>query len=246
LIEPFVGAGSIFLAANYPEYVLNDANSDLAAVWVALKSRPNEFIARAEAYFTNDYHSQNGYLKIRAEFNSEVDRFERAVRLPYLNKFGFNGIYRVSQRGVFNVPYANPKTLPAFPWKEMQAASDKLQACMVLNGGFQCAISLAGIGDVVYCDPPYLDSATGKSFTSYTSTSFGLQQHLELVKTCLQAVDRGATVLISNHSTSQTRELYRGWDIDEFLVTRSVSAKRGSRGQTMELVAKLPKWFDAA
>lgn len=243
LIEPFVGAGSVFLAADYPKYVLNDANPDLSAVWVALKARPKEFMERAAAYFTGDYHSQEAYLGIRAEFNAEVDRFERAVRLPYLNKFGFNGIYRVSQRGVFNVPYANPKKLPAFPWHEMQAAAEKLQACTVLNGGFQSAIDLAGIGDVVYCDPPYLDSATGKSFTSYTSNCFGLAQHQALVESCLQAVERGATVLISNHSTLQTRELYRSWDVDEFLVTRSVAGDRQARGQAQELVAKMPKWF---
>ena len=31
LIEPFVGAGSVFLAASYDSHVLNDANSDLIA-----------------------------------------------------------------------------------------------------------------------------------------------------------------------------------------------------------------------
>ena len=52
LIEPFVGAGSVFLGSAYPSYVLNDANPDLASVWRALKERPEEFCALASQYFT--------------------------------------------------------------------------------------------------------------------------------------------------------------------------------------------------
>jgi len=244
LIEPFVGAGSVFLAADFPEYVINDANPDLVAVWVALKSRAEDFMERASQYFTKDYHSQEAYLRVRSDFNAELDRFERAVRLPYLNKFGFNGIYRVSQRGVFNVPYARPKQLPKFPWAEMEVAAEKLQRCMVLGGGFAGSIDLAGPGDVVYCDPPYLDSDSGKSFTGYTGATFGIREHQALVASALEAVVRGATVLISNHNTPQTRELYRNWDIDEFFVTRSVAGDAQARRQARELVAKLPKWFN--
>ena len=244
LIEPFVGAGSVFLASDFPEYVINDANPDLVAVWVALKSRPGEFMALASQYFTAQYHSQEAYLQVRADFNAKVDRFERAVRLPYLNKFGFNGIYRVNRSGQFNVPYGHPKTLPNFPWSAMEAAAEKLSRCTVHGGGFETAIELAGPGDVVYCDPPYLDSADGKSFTGYTGHAFGIVEHEALVAAGLRAVERGATVLISNHDTLQTRRLYAGWDLDTLEAFRSVSAAGGARGVAKELVARLPKWFD--
>lgn len=103
LIEPFVGAGAVFLAANYDAYVLGDGNPDLMAAWVALKERPREFCERASAFFASAYHSKEAYLRVRADFNEAIDSFERAVRLLYLNKFGFNGLYRVSKRGVFNL-----------------------------------------------------------------------------------------------------------------------------------------------
>lgn len=244
LIEPFVGAGSVFLAADFPEYLINDANPDLIGVWVALKERPKEFIERASEYFTAQFHSQEAYLRVRAEFNAETDRFERAVRLPYLNKFGFNGIYRVNRGGTFNVPYAYPKQVPRFPWAEMEAASEKLSKCTVLGGGFEAAIGMAGRGDVVYADPPYLDSDAGKSFTGYTGRAFGIAEHEALVAAGLRAVERGATVLISNHDTLQTRRLYAGWDIDAVKVFRSVSANGTSRGMAGEVIARLPKWFD--
>jgi DNA adenine methylase len=237
LIEPFVGAGSVFLATEYDSYIINDANSDLIAAWVAILQRPREFSERAAAFFTKEHWSQEAYLRIRAEFNAHVDRFERAVRLPYLNKFGFNGLYRVNSRDEFNVPYGRPSSLPRFPVGEVEAAAHKLKRCLVLAGGFEVAISLAEAGDVVYCDPPYLPSSTGGSFTQYTTAGFSMDDHERLVACCDEAVRRGAVVLISNHDTEQTRELYRGWELVPLAVRRSISANSGSRLLAQELVA---------
>lgn len=138
---------------------------------------------------------------------------------------------------MFNTPYGKPKVLPNF-WDEMKAASRKLERCTILNGGFRGAIELAGEGDVVYCDPPYVDDEA-PSFTQYTAARFGMQHQRELVEVCLQAAERGATVLISNHDTRSTRELYAGWEIVQVSVRRSVSAIGTARGTVREVVAIL-------
>lgn len=238
LIEPFVGAGSVFLATDYECCIINDANPDLVAVWAALQNRPVEFMRRAASYFQEENRSQDAYRRLRARFNLEADAFERAGMLPYLNRFGFNGIYRVNSKGMFNTPYGKPKVLPNFPWDQMEAASRRLERCLILNGGFRAAIEMAEEGDVVYCDPPYVDDSA-PSFTQYTSARFGIDQQYELVLACEAAVERGATVLISNHDTATTRALYAGWDIHEVSVRRSVSADAGARGIAGELVACL-------
>jgi DNA adenine methylase len=238
LIEPFVGAGSVFLGTDYDSYVINDANPDLVSAWVALQARPRQYIQRAAAIFVEENRSREAYLALRERFNAETDAFERAVLLPYLNRFGFNGLFRVNSKGAFNVPYGQPKVLPRFPWEAMEAASRKLERCTVLNGGFRGAIELAGEGDVVYCDPPYVDDET-PSFTQYTAARFGMHQQRELVAVCEQAVHRGATVLISNHDTPSTRELYADWKVVPVSVRRSVSAKVEARGTVGEVVAIL-------
>lgn len=240
LIEPFVGAGSVFLATNYQHYLINDANSDLAAMWVAVKLRPREFAEHAASFFTEGNRTQEAYLRIRAEFNRSADRFERAVRLPYLNKFGFNGLFRVNSSGAFNTPYGQPAKLPTFPWDQIDAAARRLDRCLVLSGGFAAAMELAGLGDVVYCDPPYLDSGKGSSFTGYTAEGFGLKEHEELLECAIKAVSRGANVLISNHDTPQVRDLYRGWHIEALEVSRSIASKADRRGKAKEIVAWLP------
>lgn len=184
LIEPFVGAGSVFLGLQFDSYVINDTNSDLIAVWTALQMQPRSFIERAEALFRPENHAQDAYLRIRAHFNNETDRFERAVLLPYLNRFGFNGLFRVNRGGKFNVPYGRPASLPGFPLKEMEAAHEKLQRTIILNGGFAFAMEQAGVGDILYCDPPYMDSSSGASFTGYSSSGFTMRDHEELLVQC--------------------------------------------------------------
>lgn len=238
LIEPFVGAGSVFLAANYDSYVINDANPDLTAMWVALQARPGDYMERANSYFVEENRTLEAYVTLRRRFNEEIDSFERAALLPYLNKFAFNGIYRVNSRGKFNVPYADPKKMPRFPWEQMTAAAMKLERCLILNGGFRGAIEIAGEGDVVYCDPPYVDTDK-PSFTGYTAAGFGMQQQLALVAACEEAVSRGAVAVISNHDTATTRVLYSGWDIHQVSVRRSVAAEGSARAVAQELVASL-------
>lgn len=239
LVEPFVGAGSVFLAADFDRYLLSDANSDLIAVWAALQSRPAEFIADSQRLFCPANWGQAAYLRIRAEFNNALDRYERATRFIYLNKFGFNGLFRVNKSGQFNVPYGHPSSPPSFPFESLEAAARKLQRCTFLSGGFEATLADAGFGDVAYCDPPYVDSGRGKSFSSYVADGFGIAEHRRLVDCAQKAVQRGATVLISNHDTPQARELYRSWEIHAFQVRRSLSADGALRVPASELVAVL-------
>ena len=155
------------------------------------------------------------------------------------SRFGFNGLYRVNQKGQFNVPYAKLKAVPNFPFAEVEAASRKLQAAMVVCSGFRGTMSLASSGDVVYCDPPYVALDFAPSFVGYTKDGFGQSEQQGLVDASVAAVRRGATVLISNHDTPAARELYRLFHITEVSVRRSVSAAGTSRGIVGELVATL-------
>lgn len=239
LIEPFVGAGAVFLNHKYPAFLLNDANIDLMAMWRALRNRSDRYIKDAAALFGAANHSEAAYLRIREEFNSATDAYDRAVRLPYLNRNGFNGLYRVNRKGAYNVPYGKPAAPPHFPLGAFERASVTLRRATLMNADFVSTVSLAGPGDVVYCDPPYSPSATGASFTGYTAHGFDWSDHALLVNAAHDAHARGATVLISNHDTPLTRALYAGFRIHSVEVSRTVAANASSRGVTPELVAIL-------
>src|SRR5690606_30283031 len=124
----------------------------------------------------------DAYSDIRSTFNEASSAWEKAIRLPYLNKFGYNGLYRVNSRGKFNAPYGYPKTVPGFPETQMRGAAHKLASASLLQGSYADAISAAGRGDVVYCDPPYLPTSHADSFTAYTNVGFTFEEQNTLVE----------------------------------------------------------------
>ena len=114
LIEPFVGAGSVFLNTDYPSYQLNDINADLIALYRLLKSRHQHYIADARALFTTQHNQKDAYLSLRQQFNHSTDPYERSVLFLYLNRHGYNGLCRYNLSGKFNVPFGSYKK-PYFP-----------------------------------------------------------------------------------------------------------------------------------
>jgi DNA adenine methylase len=241
LIEPFVGAGSVFMASPGRDTIINDANNDLVLFYAALKYRTQDFVDLASSFFAASNCNDAAYKELRARFNVATCSLERAALLLYLNRFGFNGLYRVNRGGIFNTPFGHFTKTPKFPEQEILAMARRLQSVIVLpSGDFANALQLAGEGDVVYCDPPYLDiSAAKKSFTAYTPGAFGLADHKRLVAHAWAAAERGAKVVLSNHDSDQARELYSDMDLHFVDVRRSLAASAAHRKSARELIAVL-------
>jgi len=240
LIEPFVGAGSVFMNAGDRPLYINDLNQDLVAMYEILRDRPAEYIQRAQSLFTEGMLSPSAYLAARSAFNAATDTMERASLLLYLNRFGFNGLYRVNRRGEYNVPYGHLKKLPSLPLDRLVTMSAKLQDATITNFDFREVMRIAESGDVVYCDPPYASPASNSmSFTGYTAGGFTHADQAELAVLAHEAATRGATVIISNHDTPEMRDLYRGMEIHSVEVRRSVAASADRRGTANELIAVL-------
>lgn len=83
LVEPFVGAGSVFLNTDYDQYLLADINPDLINLYNLLKQQPDLFIQEAQRFFTPEYNCKEVYLGVRAEFNQSQDTFS-ALLLSYI------------------------------------------------------------------------------------------------------------------------------------------------------------------
>ncbi|GAA0476428.1 hypothetical protein GCM10009413_10150 [Tatumella punctata] len=59
--------------------------------------------------------------------------------------------------------------------------------CVFMNAGFERALSLAGIGDVVYCDPSYEPLPGTAGFTSYAAGGFNWDDQVRLAECCVAA-----------------------------------------------------------
>ena len=234
LIEPFVGAGNVFINTDFDRYLLNDVNRDVVHIFEMLKSEKEDFIAYCEQFFTGKFNNESRYYELRDIFNELDYCRDRAALFLYLNRHGYNGLCRYNLKGEYNVPYGRYKT-PYFPEQEMGAFIGKLSRADLMCGDFGQAFRRSRKGDVIYADPPYFDLPGKKSFTNYSGNAFGPKEQAKLAQLSLKAQSRGVQVVISNHDVPDSRALYSEADIVELSISRTISCK--DRKAVDELIA---------
>ncbi|WP_075182566.1 adenine-specific DNA-methyltransferase [Pantoea sp. 1.19] len=237
LIEPFVGAGSVFLNTDYARYVLADINSDLINLYNILKTRADAFIREAAGYFTAETNDADVFYAHRQAFNRSRDGYQRALLFLYLNRHCYNGLCRYNLSGEFNVPFGR-YVRPYFPAAELYAFAEKAQQATFVCEAYDVTLSNAADGSVVYCDPPYAPLSATANFTAYHTNSFSLheQQHLAALAQKLSG-ERQIPVLISNHDTALTRQWYAGAELHVVSARRSISSRIQGRNRVDELLA---------
>ena len=108
--EPFAGGGAVFFAlvarGKFKRARLSDKNEDLIRVYSALRDDAVAVIHELEKLCQAKL-SEDNYYKVRASRPTKVPA--RAARMLYLNRTGYNGLYRVNRSGEFNVPYGRYK-----------------------------------------------------------------------------------------------------------------------------------------
>ncbi|WNO60494.1 Dam family site-specific DNA-(adenine-N6)-methyltransferase [Rheinheimera sp. MMS21-TC3] len=236
LIEPFVGAASVFLNTNYAHYQLNDINADLINLYQIVKSRAEQFIADASSTFCDSSNQKNSYLNLRQQFNQSQDQYERAILFLYLNRHGYNGLCRYNLSGKFNVPFGSYKK-PYFPLEELWFFSEKAQQADFVCSSYQQVMEQAPKNAVIYCDPPYVPLSKTASFTSYAKQGFNLDDQAALANQAELLQQRGNTVVISNHDTTLTRKIYHQAKLHSIQVNRSISQNGAGRKKVAELFA---------
>ncbi|MDX1302586.1 adenine-specific DNA-methyltransferase [Photobacterium sp.] len=237
LIEPFVGAGSVFLNTDFEQYLLADINPDLINLYNILKENPDQYVKDVRTLFTPEYNQKGAYLEIRDVFNQTQDPYQRSLYFLYMNRHGFNGLCRYNKKGGFNVPFGSYKK-PYFPEDEMYYFANKAKRATFVCEGYHQTFSRARKGSVVYCDPPYAPLSTTANFTSYAGNGFSLDDQAALADAAEKAAtERDIPVLISNHDTTLTRRLYHGADLSVVKVKRTISRNGAGRNKVDELLA---------
>ncbi len=237
LIEPFCGSAAVFLNTNYKKNIISDCNSDLINIYQQLQEDGNQFIDYCEKYFIPENNTPEMYYQLREEFNHTKDKKIRAALFLYLNKHGYNGLCRYNKSGGFNVPVGRYKNI-TLPRSRMQYFIQHAQNAVFLLNDFETSISKAQKGDVIYCDPPYVPLNDSNSSFQYEKNGFTMEQQQRLAKLAEETANRGIPVLISNHLTDFTREIYKNASIlNKFSVRRMISCKADKRVKAQEVLA---------
>lgn len=241
--EPFVGGGAVFLDKQLKKVVINDFNSELTNAYQVVKDSSEELLKLLETHSENN--SSDYYYEIRAwdrdgtlDTKSEV---ERAARFIYLNKTGFNGLFRVNSHGQVNVPYGKYKNPAIVNEAVIRAVSKYLQKSdiTILNGDYGDALKDVKKNDFVYLDPPYADVTNDKkSFVGYTLNGFGDEEQERLRDVFKELDAKGAYVMMSNSSTPYIHELYKEYNETTKIVKakRAINSKASGRGAVDEVL----------
>ncbi len=232
--EPFVGGGAVFFAlaaeGRFQRAVLSDCNSDLIQMYEAIRDDVESVIAA----LSNMRHSEEEYYRVRASRPRTPAR--RAARIIYLNKTGYNGLYRVNRSGAFNVPFGRHVRPNICDADNLRAVAQVLQGVEVLVSDFESVVADARPGDAAYFDPPYMPVSTTAKFTSYHSEPFGNDEHDRLARLFTALAKRRVAVVLSNSSTSETQALYGSFDRRLVHVNRSINSNAHARGPVAELL----------
>lgn len=234
--EPFVGGAAVFLALaeakRFKRAVITDKNRELINLYTVVRDDLGKLLKRLETL--QDRTSEDDYYEIRAE--KPTNKIERAARLIYLNKTGYNGLYRVNSKGGFNVPYGRYKRPKIYDPERLAHAARYLQDVTIRVADFEEACSDAKRGDAVYLDPPYLPLSKTASFSAYHSEAFGLPEHERLAKVFGKLRKRGVAAVLSNSATPETRALYQSFKCSDVAVRRPINSVASRRGAVSELL----------
>lgn len=232
--EPFVGGGAIFFALaaenRFKRAVLGDRNADLVDVYRALTQDVEAVIRLLRKY----RYSETEYYRVREQRPRSLAA--RAARLIYLNKTGYNGLYRVNRAGEFNVPFGRHKSPLICDEDNLRAAAEALSRAEVVTADFEAVCRDARAGDAVYFDPPYLPLSKTSNFTAYDPHPFGVDEHERLAQVFGRLERLGVCTVLSNSYTEQTRKIFGRFQYERVPVKRPINSKANLRGPVDEIL----------
>ncbi|MDB4946778.1 MAG: Methyl-directed repair adenine methylase [Labilithrix sp.] len=247
--EPFVGGGAMFFRLTtyepklFDRAILADLNGELIALYRALKVSVDDVVARLAKYQKEHYRFEpdgrrEHFYTVRELDTSTLSDAERGARLVFLNKTCFNGLWRVNNRGKFNVPYGRYDKPAILDERALRAAHEALQCATLMECDYKTVLGQLGKGDFAYLDPPYAPVSPTANFTAY-SGKFGAVEQEELAKEVAALRDRKGNAMLSNAKTIEMDRLYRseGFHVSTVSAARAINSDPSKRGVVQELVA---------
>jgi DNA adenine methylase len=234
-VEPMVGGGDVLFSVLPKQSLISDINSELINAYIQIRDNVDEVINHLSEFEQN----ADTYYSVRAADRSESiadwTPGRLAARTIYLNKLGYNGLYRVNASGQFNVPYGK-RTNVIFNADELRSSSRALASCSIMTGSYLDLEQQILPQDWVYLDPPYVPLDETSRFTEYTAGGFSWDKHIELKGFCDRLTERGIKFLLSNSHTRQVLELYSQYNISVVFAKRSINADGSGRGRIPEVI----------
>lgn len=231
-VEPFCGSAALYLhlyARGFRGHAdLSDAADILISCLRTVAVHPDAVLAEYERLRALPQDAAT-YNRVRAEV--PLLPVARAGWFLYVNRAGFNGLWRVNRDGGFNVPWGKHRVLPDLREAVLRAAPALLHARLQVGSFARLTLPADLRGTVIFMDPPYL-----RMFRDYGASGFSRVDHEALAAQIDGFLDRGAFCIISGSDCPETGAVYGSLGLArrELRITHSIS--RGSRPRLAEVL----------
>lgn len=232
--EPFFGGGALFFCLTPKRATINDSNPYLMNMYLQTRDNAEDLINCLQKMegryngFATDKERTDYYLAMRKEFNNCIDHNELSVYsaslLVFLNKAGFNGLYRVNAKGQYNVPSAHRTELHTYDRDNVLGVSEALRNTKILTGDFENACKGVRADDFVFFDSPYYDT-----FDTYQAGGFSESDHVRLFHLYERLNDKGAKIMLTNNDCEFIKNLYGKYRIKPVAVKRMINCDSKNR-----------------
>lgn len=261
--EPFLGSAALFFDLSKTANLrgipchLGDANADLIGVYRAVAHDTDSVITElrelsalharlgADAYYQVRDHRFNPQRRAWRAAGGEIYSPALAAMFIYLNRTGYNGLFRLNSRGDFNVPagrYRNPKICNEHTLRSAAAVLGTAHVTLDVRS-FTEVERTATAGDLVYFDPPYAPLSATAKFTSYTASMFSDDDQRTLQAVVVRLAGRGCAVIVSNSTAPVVCDLYESGEARQaglrtyrIPARRAINSRVTGRGAVEEFV----------
>jgi DNA adenine methylase len=233
--EPFLGSGAVLGTLAPKKAFASDAFEPLIEIWQTLQRSPSTlkqwYADRWQSMMSGEKVEE--YEKVKASFN----RHPNGADLLFLCRTCYGGVVRFRRvDGAMSTPCGphSPVSPNSFArrvdeWHQRTAGAE------FAIFDFAEAMSRAGQGDLVYCDPPYIDTQK----ILYGAQTFDLSRLFDSVRQCKE---RGALVALSIDGTKRSGNKICNVPMPDGLFAREVPITCGRSmlrrfqmsGQTLE------------
>ena len=236
-IEPFIGGGAVFFHLLPENSIVSDNNPDLINCYKVIKNDVEGLIKSLKKH----RYEKNYYYEIRSldrDFKkfAELSDVEKASRSIYLNKTGYNGLYRVNSKGLFNVPFGRHKNPKICDETNLRNVSQVLKKVEIFLGSFEICLDFAEKDDFIYFDPPYFPLSDTALFTSYTKNSFDKSSQIKLFEVFMELNKRGCNLMLNNSYSEFILDLYKDFKIVILKAKRNINSNSQKRGLINEVL----------
>ncbi len=218
-IEPFLGTGAVLATLCPHQAIAADTLKPLIAIWDILQNEPDRLINHYHKNIIQFYRDRlETYNEIKLRYNS----LPNGLDLMLLSRTCYGGVVRFTREGKMSTPIGphTPITPESFEYRVMEW-KERIQNVQFLNQSFETTMQSAEQDDIIYCDPPYIDSQS----ILYGAQNFKFDNLIHCIVECKA---KGAKIVLSIDGKKKSGEKKILINVPKTLFEREVYLDCGS------------------